>query len=327
MIKLFTTGWIFLMAVISTVLLMGTPPSDGVCVGEALISGGRNIEVTVIGVPPSALVNPVVIVNSSYSMKAAALTLMSGKVYKFELWGVAGRNSGISDTEHANDISGNGIYTYGWYDMRGKAQITAYCSINVTFDDSNSYSDQVDDGCPDCITHGDNVTFISIGGYDMNCAVIIAGGSRESADESANANENISQCDGYIGGVIDLDSSNPAGMVIGDNFAANGKIVITEYDVTPIYTVIFNMNGIGGSAPAMQRVLQGELAMQPDNPVCVGWIFEGWFNDQACTAQWNFDTDAVYSVTMLYAKWTVDSRSVRFEIFEIKSPQERQYEL
>ena len=42
----------------------------------------------------------------------------------------------------------------------------------------------------------DTVTFISIDGYDMSCAVIIAGELRESAEESTNVNNYVN--DGFL---------------------------------------------------------------------------------------------------------------------------------
>ncbi|MCL2155745.1 MAG: InlB B-repeat-containing protein [Leptospirales bacterium] len=310
MIKLFTVSWLFLMIVIATFLLLGASPMHDRDTEAIFIPEEGNLEVTVIGLPLSALLNQVVIVNSSCSMKAAALTLMSGKIYKFEVWGVVNNNS-ISYRSYSNDIPGKSVYAYGWYDMRGKAQRTAYCSINIIFAGNNSYHDQTEKGYSDYEGHDNVATFISIGGYDISCAVIIAGGSRESAEESTNGDTYVNDSSvqdsdslSYIGGVVDLDVSNPAGIVIQDDLASNGKMVIKEYDVAPVYTVIFDMNGIGDSAPARQSILQGGMVMQPDDPVYMGWTFEGWFNDQACTAQWNFNTDTVYAATILYAKWT-----------------------
>jgi uncharacterized repeat protein (TIGR02543 family) len=269
---------------------------------------GKLLDLTVIGVPPSALLNQLVIVNSSCRMKAAALTLMSGKIYKFEVWGATGRNSNISCTEHRDSTPCKSVYAYGWYDMRGKSQKTAYCSINIVIADNNLYHDQAGKGYSNYKGHENVATFISIDGYDISCAIIIAGGSGKSAEESTNGDTYVndkynSDSLSYIGGVVDLDASNPAGIVIRDNLSSNGKMIIKEYDVAPVYIVIFDMNGIGDSAPVNQSVLQGGMVIQPDDPSCMGWTFGGWFNDQACTAQWDFSTDTVYAATTLYAKW------------------------
>ena len=310
MIKLFTVSWLFLMVVTAVFLLLGASPIHDRDTEAIFMPEEGGLEVTVIGLPLSALSNPVVIVNSCCPMKAAALTLTSGKIYKFEVWGVVNNNS-ISHRSHSNSNAGKSVYAYGWYDMRGKAQRTAYCSVNIVFGGNNSHYDKAEQGYPDYKGHDNVVTFISIGGYDMNCAVIIAGGARGSAKENTNGdtyvndslnNDSLS----YIGGVVDLDAGNPAGIVIRDDLKTNGKMVIKEYDVAPVYTVIFDMNGIGGSAPASQSILQGEMVVQPDDPAYTGWTFGGWFNDPACTEQWNFNTDTVYAATILYAKWTAD---------------------
>ena len=150
MIKLFTIGWIFAMFIIAAILLFGAPLTDKADPAAALISGEDKMEVIVIVIPPSALLNPVVITNSSCSIKATALTLMSGKTYK-------------------------------------------------------------------------SVTFISIDGYDINCAVIAEGGSADESDYGGIYSSESSPQGGlsYIGGVIDPYENNLAGTAAEDNLSAD----------------------------------------------------------------------------------------------------------
>jgi len=106
MIKLFTIGWIFLMAVIAAFLLLRVPSIDDRDIEAILISGENKQGMSMIEALPSTLLNQVVIVQDNFSMKAVVLTLMSDntyefKIYKFEVWEDADRNS----NSHADSIN------------------------------------------------------------------------------------------------------------------------------------------------------------------------------------------------------------------------------
>jgi hypothetical protein len=68
-----------------------------------------------------------------------------------------------------------------------------------------------------------SVTFISIDGYDISCAVITEGGSaEESAYSGIYSDESFTQGGlRYIGGVIDPDENNLTGTAAEDNLAAD----------------------------------------------------------------------------------------------------------
>ncbi len=68
------------------------------------------------------------------------------------------------------------------------------------------------------------------------------------------------------------------------------------------YIVNFEMNG-HGTAPAEQRVVDGNTATKPDEPCADGWTFDGWYVDSLFTTPFDFDS-AITSDTELYAKWT-----------------------
>ncbi|MBR3308138.1 MAG: InlB B-repeat-containing protein [Lachnospiraceae bacterium] len=70
------------------------------------------------------------------------------------------------------------------------------------------------------------------------------------------------------------------------------------------YTVSFDMNGHGGTAPAAQSVKEGGKATEPTAPTDEDYNFGGWFREKACTNRWGFSTDTVEDDTTLYAKWT-----------------------
>ena len=73
------------------------------------------------------------------------------------------------------------------------------------------------------------------------------------------------------------------------------------------HTVAFNANG-HGTAPAAQRVQDGQKAKKPTNPTAEGYTFGGWYTDQACTTAFDFNTAITKDIT-LYAKWTASSSS------------------
>lgn len=67
------------------------------------------------------------------------------------------------------------------------------------------------------------------------------------------------------------------------------------------FTVTFNMDG--GSSVESQKVMYGEYLEEPPTPVKEGYIFGGWYLDEACTKPWNFSENTVSGSMNLYAKW------------------------
>lgn len=76
-----------------------------------------------INIPLSALSGGTLVVNNVQGNGANAVygdyTLKAGKIYKFEVWGAKGGTAG-------GGAGGAGGYSVGWYDMRGKSDLTAY---------------------------------------------------------------------------------------------------------------------------------------------------------------------------------------------------------
>lgn len=52
-----------------------------------------------------------------------------------------------------------------------------------------------------------------------------------------------------------------------------------------------------------QKVRKGGFVSQPENPVCLGKIFAGWYKDESKQVPWNFEQDTVEKNMTLYAKW------------------------
>ena len=102
----------------------------------------------------------------------------------------------------------------------------------------------------------------------------------------------------------------------------NGQIQISPYDYmtvvmgwnedrtevavgTALYTVDFDMNGHGDAVDAVS-LLSGYKVAEPTKPTADDWFFVGWFTDDACTSQWNFN-NAVTSNMTLHALWTQEA--------------------
>ena len=65
-------------------------------------------------------------------------------------------------------------------------------------------------------------------------------------------------------------------------------------------TVTFNLNGKGTNFT--QEVVSGGKASVPSNPTAARYIFVGWYSDQACTSEYDFNTTITAAKT-IYAKW------------------------
>lgn len=74
------------------------------------------------------------------------------------------------------------------------------------------------------------------------------------------------------------------------------------------FTATFDANG-HGTAPAAQTLVAGALVREPVALVADGYIFGGWYTDQACTNAWDFQTMTLTENVTLYAKWTASGAS------------------
>lgn len=79
-------------------------------------------------------------------------------------------------------------------------------------------------------------------------------------------------------------------------------------------TVSFDSNG--GSAVESKIGKTGEKLTAPAEPSRTGYAFAGWYSDQNCTKQWNFDEDTVPGAMTLYAGWTPAQYTVTFDANE-----------
>ena len=61
----------------------------------------------------------------------------------------------------------------------------------------------------------------------------------------------------------------------------------------------------GGSLVTEQEVVDGEKAIEPDDPTRLTYIFDGWYTDLNLTTLFDFDS-AITANIKLYAKWSAD---------------------
>ena len=78
-------------------------------------------------------------------------------------------------------------------------------------------------------------------------------------------------------------------------------------------TVSFDANG-HGNAPAAVTVALGSKATKPADPTAEGYTFGGWFKDAGCSEAFVFETEVIDDNITLYAKWTINSYTVTFNI-------------
>lgn len=118
-----------------------------------------------------------------------------------------------------------------------------------------------------------------------------------------------------------LNPSNPADRAVieGGTFRGNiyaspyctGMVAVTGGTFDPgqpngitLYTVTFNSNG-GSDVP--RQIRANAAATKPADPTRSGYVFAGWYTDEACTAAYDFTQPVRDSVT-LYAKWEAAPR-------------------
>lgn len=90
-------------------------------------------------------------------------------------------------------------------------------------------------------------------------------------------------------------------------FDFNGEItadttIYAKWEADTRIIVTFNVQGIG-TAPAKQKLEDGNVVSRPEDPTQEGYTFAGWYTDADCLAEYAFDTVPTVNTTY-YAKWT-----------------------
>ncbi len=118
-----------------------------------------------------------------------------------------------------------------------------------------------------------------------------------------------------------LNPSNPADRAVieGGTFRGNiyaspyctGMVAVTGGTFDPgqpngitLHTVTFNSNG-GSDVP--EQIRANAAATKPADPTRSGYVFAGWYTDEACTAAYDFTQPVTDNIT-LYAKWEAAPR-------------------
>lgn len=79
------------------------------------------------------------------------------------------------------------------------------------------------------------------------------------------------------------------------------------------YTIRFETFG-GSSIDSITDVKTGKKINAPTEPKRKGYIFKGWYIDQACTELWDFSKNAVTSNLTLYAGWEKVAEAQTFNL-------------
>ncbi len=104
-----------------------------------------------------------------------------------------------------------------------------------------------------------------------------------------------------------------AGFIFGGWYTDEACTVPFEYgstltgnlDLYPKWEAIpctVSFDSTGGSEVETQTVNGGERAVETETPAKDGYVFDGWFTDQACTEAYDFSDEVTENVE-LYAKW------------------------
>ncbi|MHC0037605.1 InlB B-repeat-containing protein [Pseudoneobacillus sp. C159] len=97
-----------------------------------------------------------------------------------------------------------------------------------------------------------------------------------------------------------------------NNMTITGPTTIYAKWTINQYTVSFDTNG--GSAVAPVTTNYNTTIATPTPPTRTGYTFNGWFKEAGLNTAWDFASDKVTDNTTLYAKWTINSYTVSFDI-------------
>lgn len=81
------------------------------------------------------------------------------------------------------------------------------------------------------------------------------------------------------------------------------------------YTVDFDLQDHGAHIDS-QTINYNCKVTKPTDPTENGYTFGGWYKEKACENAWNFTENKVTANTTLYAKWTINSYAVTFNMKE-----------
>ena len=111
------------------------------------------------------------------------------------------------------------------------------------------------------------------------------------------AEQNDSKFEGWFDGSDLANAYTP--QVVTDTVNVYGKLTANA----KIYQVTF-ATGDGATTVDSQSVESGSHANEPAAPTREGYTFDGWYADEECTKEFDFDSVSIEKDTTVYAKWT-----------------------
>ncbi|HOI46357.1 MAG TPA: InlB B-repeat-containing protein, partial [Bacilli bacterium] len=115
-----------------------------------------------------------------------------------------------------------------------------------------------------------------------------------------------------------------AGYTFGGWYTDSAKTVVFDFDTnlstnTTIYakwninTYTVSFDSIGGSIVPNQTINHGSVATIPTAPTKTGYTFGGWYTTNALTTPYEFTIAVTQNIT-IYAKWTINTYTVTFDV-------------
>ena len=91
-------------------------------------------------------------------------------------------------------------------------------------------------------------------------------------------------------------------------------VIMKKPDTLTRHTVTYDAQN--GTEPQSIQVISGNKLIKPADPVKEDYIFEGWYQDEALSQAWDFETDTVTKDLTLYAKWAMNPELVATVTYE-----------
>ena len=97
------------------------------------------------------------------------------------------------------------------------------------------------------------------------------------------------------------EDGNASATLNADKIALNYDGATMNFVKKINYTVSFQANG--GSATDAATVVNGKTVNKPQDPVKAGYVFLGWYEDEALTKLFDFSSNTITADITLYARW------------------------
>ena len=150
------------------------------------------------------------------------------------------------------------------------------------------------------------VTFDSNGGTAVETQLIVAGGKLDLSNYDDPTREGYTFAGWYDG----TNSVNLADYIVSKDVKLVAHWTAVGGGTEKPFVITFHSQG--GSTVVGQYVYAGGVVTVPAAPSKAGYVFGGWYTEAECTNEYNFN-QAVTGDLQLYAKWDVESVSVRFD--------------